>query len=196
MTITAGDVKKLRERTGTGLMECKHALTEAKGDMDKAIEILRLKGIALAEKKAGRTAAQGLIGSFIHMDKIGVLVEINCETDFVAKTDEFRELVKNIAMHIAAANPRYLRKEDVPEPVINKEAEIYRAQISNKPPNVIEKIIEGKLEKFYSDHCLLEQIFIKDTDNKKKITDLVTEKIGKMGEKIVIKRFARFQLGE
>lgn len=196
MTVTAEMVRELREKTGAGLMDCKRALSESNGDMEKATDLLRQKGLATAAKKAGRSASQGLIDSYIHMDKIGVLVEVNCETDFVAKTDDFKGLVKDIAMHIAAANPTYLSREDVPQDVIEREKEIYRAQVTNKPPQVIEKIIEGKLEKFFSDTCLLEQVFIKDPDGKQKIKDLITEKIAKLGENIVLRRFARFQLGE
>jgi len=196
MNITSGAVKELREQTGVGLMDCKKALSEAEGNLEKAIDILRQKGIALASKKASRETLEGLIGSYIHMDKIGVLVEINCETDFVAKTTDFRGLVKDIAMHIAALNPIYLKKEDVPSEVINKEKTIYASQITNKPPQVVEKIVEGKLEKFYSDNCLMEQIFVKDPEQKKKVKDLITEKIARLGENIVVKRFVRFQLGE
>jgi elongation factor Ts len=196
MMVTAEKVKELREKTGAGMMDCKKALTESNGDIEKAIDILRQKGLASAQKKAGRTASEGLIGSYIHMDKLGVLVEVNCETDFVAKTDDFRELVKDIAMHIAAANPTYISREHVPEDVIHREKEIYKAQISNKPPHIVDKIVEGKLDKFYSDTCLLEQVFIKDPEGKKTIKDLITEKIAKLGENIVVRRFARFQLGE
>ena len=194
--ITAEMVKELREKTGAGLMDCKRVLSESNGDIEKAIDMLRQKGLATAAKKAARTASEGLIGSYIHMDKLGVMVEINCETDFVARTDDFRTLVKDIAMHIAAANPEYVSREDVLPEVIEREKEIYRAQIVNKPPQVIEKILEGKLEKFYSDTCLLDQIFVKDPDGKQKIKDLITEKIAKLGENIVFRRFARFQLGE
>ena len=195
-TISAESVKNLREKTGAGMMECKKALTESDGDFEKAIDLLRQKGLATALKKSGRTASEGLIDSYIHMGKIGTMVEINCETDFVARTDDFKELVKDIAMHITAANPLYTAREDVPQEVLEREKEIYRAQVAGKPPQVVEKILEGKLEKFYTDVCLLDQIFIKDPDQKKRIKDLVTEKIAKLGENIVIKRFARFQLGE
>jgi len=196
MSITAEAIKELREKTGVGLMDCKNALREAGGDTEKAIEILRQKGIAMADKKSTREATEGLNGSYIHMDKLGVLVEVNCETDFVAKTDEFREFVKDIAMHIAAANPLYLKREEVPSDVIEKEKEIYASQITNKPPHIIEKIVEGRLEKFYTENCLMDQIFIKDPEQKKKIKDLLVEKVAKFGENIVIKRFVRFQLGE
>ena len=195
-TISAEMVKQLREKTGVGMMECKKALTESSGDFEKAVDLLRQKGLATASKKAGRTASEGLIESYIHMGKIGTMVEVNCETDFVARTDDFKQLVKDIAMHIAAANPVYLSREDVPQDVLEREKEIYKAQVTNKPPQVVEKIIEGKLEKFFTDFCLLDQIFIKDTEQKTKIKDLVTEKIAKMGENIIIKRFSRFQLGD
>jgi elongation factor Ts len=196
MNITTDAIKELREQTGAGLMDCKNALHEADGNLEKAIDILRQKGLAIASKKAGRKTSEGVIGSYIHMDKLGVLVEVNCETDFVAKTDEFREFVKDIAMHIAASNPAYLKREDIPPEVIEKEKMIYASQIANKPPHIVEKIVEGKLEKFYSDNCLMEQVFIKDPEQKKKVRDLVIEKIAQFGENIVIKRFARFQLGE
>lgn len=194
--ITTEMIKDLREKTGAGMMDCKKALTESNGDFEKAIDILRQKGLASALKKAGRKASEGLIEAYIHMGKIGTLVEINCETDFVARTDDFKELAKDIAMHIAATNPQYLSREDVPQEIIAREKEIYRAQIIDKPPHVVEKIIEGKLEKFFADTCLMEQVFIKDPEQKKSIRDLVTEKIAKLGENIVIRRFARFQLGE
>jgi elongation factor Ts len=195
-TISAESVKNLREKTGAGMMECKKALTESSGDFEKAIDLLRQKGLATALKKSGRTASEGLIDSYIHMGKIGTMVEVNCETDFVARTDDFRELVKDVAMHITAANPLYTAREDVPQEVLEREKEIYRAQVADKPPQVVNKILEGKLEKFYTDVCLLDQIFIKDPDQKKKVKDLVTEKIAKLGENIVIRRFTRFQLGE
>lgn len=194
--ITADMVKELREKTGAGMMECKKALQESNGDFEKAITVLRQKGLASASKKAGRTASEGLISSYIHMDRIGVLLEVNCETDFVARTEDFRNLVKDIAMHIAAANPVYISREDIPVEVIEKEKEIYRAQITGKPAQVVEKIIEGKLEKFYNDTCLLDQTFIKDPEQKTKVKDLITEMIAKLGENIVVRRFARFQLGE
>ncbi len=192
--ITADSVKNLREKTGAGMMECKKALAESGGDFEKAVDVLRQKGLATAARKAGRTASQGLIGSYIHMDKIGVLVEINCETDFVARTDDYKELVKDVAMHIAAASPQYLTREDIPQDVLDREKEIYRGQVTGKPAQVVEKIVEGKLEKFYTDTCLLDQLFVKDPD--KKIKDVLTEKVAKLGENIVIRRFVRFQLGE
>ncbi len=195
-TISAEAVKNLREKTGAGMMECKKALVESNGDFEKAIDLLRQKGLASALKKAGRQASEGAIDAYIHMGKIGCMVEVNCETDFVARTDDFKELVKDIAMHIAAANPIYLSRADVPAEVLEREKDIYRAQVSGKPPQIVQKIVEGKLEKFYADTCLLDQIFIKDPDQKKKIQDLVNEKIAKLGENIVVRRFARFQLGE
>ncbi len=196
MAITASIVKELREKTGVGMMDCKKALTETGGDFEKAVDLLRQKGLASAAKRAGRAASEGLIGSYIHMDKIGVMVEVNCETDFVARTDDFKELVKDIAMHVAAANPAYLSRDDIPEDMLTREKEIYKTQVEGKPENVIEKIIEGKLEKFYEDSCLLDQVFVKDPDGKMKIKDLVVEKIAKLGENIVISRFVRFALGE
>lgn len=196
MNITTGAIRELREHTGVGMMDCKNALLEAEGSLEKAVEILRQKGIATASRKASREASEGVIGSYIHMDKIGVLVEVNCETDFVAKTDEFKKFVKDIAMHIAASNPIYLLRESVPSEVIDKEKAIYASQITNKPLQVIEKIVEGKLEKFYTDNCLLEQVFVRDPEQKKRVKELLVEKIAQLGENIVIKRFVRFQLGE
>ena len=195
-TISADRVKELREKTGAGMMECKKALTESNGDFEKAVDCLRQKGLATAAKKASRSASEGLVSSYIHMDKIGVLLEVNCETDFVAKTDDFKGLVKDIALHIAAANPSYLSHEDVPQDIIEREKDIYKAQAANKPPQVVEKIVEGKLDKFFGDTCLLEQAFVKDAEQKLKIKELVAEKIAKLGENIVIRRFVRFQLGE
>ena len=195
-TISAEVVRDLREKTGAGMMECKKALVESKGDFEKAIDTLRQKGLATAAKKSGRSASEGLIGSYIHMDRIGVMIEVNCETDFVARTDDFKGLVKDIAMHIAAANPTYLSREEVPQHVLDREKEIYKAQVVDKPAQVVEKIVEGKLDKFYSDVCLLDQIFVKDPDGKKKIKDIITEKVAKLGENIVVRRFARYQLGE
>ncbi len=196
MTVTADMVKRLREQTGAGMMDCKKALSESNGDFDKAVDVLRKKGLAAAEKKAGRKASEGLILSYIHMDKIGVLVEVNCETDFVARTDDFRQFVKDVAMHIAAANPRYLSREDIPRDIIEREKSIYRDQTKDRPEHVVEKIVEGKLEKFYAENCLLDQIFVKDPDQKKKIRDIVTEMVSRFGENIIIRRFTRYQLGE
>lgn len=195
MAITAQMVKELREKTGAGMMECKKALETSGGDFNKAIEILRQKGLATAQKKASREAREGIITSYIHMDKIGVMLELNCETDFVARNEEFRQLAKDIAMQIAASNPQYIQREDIPQEVIEKEKEIYKSQIKgNKPPQVVEKIIEGKLEKFFEEMCLLDQPFIKEPE--KKIKDLITEKVAKFGENIMVRRFVRFQVGQ
>lgn len=198
MGVTAEIVKELREKTGAGIMDCKTALSQSGGDMEMAIDILRQKGLSVAAKKSGRAATEGLIGSYIHMGRIGVLVEVNCETDFVARTDDFQSLVKDLSMQIAAANPVYLRREDVPQEVIEKEKDIYRAQAreSGKPESVIEKIVDGKLEKFFNETCLIEQVFVKDPEQKMKVQDLFQQNIAKLGENIVIRRFARFQLGE
>lgn len=188
-------VKNLRFKTSAGMMECKEALKESNGDIDKAVEILRKKGIAKAAKKTDRVAGQGVIESYIHMgDRIGVLLEVNCETDFVARTGDFRKLTKDIAMQVAAANPLYVERSEVPEVSIEKEREIARAQIKDKPKEVIEKIVDGKLEKYYSETCLLEQPFIKDPNLK--IKDLLTQAIAKTGENIVVRRFSRFEVGE
>jgi elongation factor Ts len=195
--ISAKMVQELREKTGAGMMDCKKALTEAGGDFTKAEEVLRKKGLSAAAKKTGRAATEGAVTSYIHMGgKIGVLVEVNCETDFVARTDGFQGLVKDIAMQIAAAAPQYVRREEVPAEVVAKELEIAKAQMRDqkKPEAILEKIAAGKLEKFYSEICLLEQPFVKD--DKKKIQDVVTEAVAKIGENIQIRRFARFVLGE
>lgn len=195
--ITAEMVKQLRERTGAGMMDCKKALTEADGNMEKAIELLREKGLAAAAKKAGRIAAEGLVEAYIHGNgRIGVLVEVNVETDFAAANEEFKTLVKDIAMQIAAARPEYVKKEEVPTDVLEKEMNILRAQARNegKPEKIIEKMVEGRIEKFYKEICLLEQPWIKDPD--KTIKQLVTEKIATIGENISVRRFARFERGE
>lgn len=195
--IDAKQVKELRERTGSGMMDCKKALTETDGNIDKAIEYLREKGLSAAAKKAGRIATEGLIESYIHGGgRIGVLLEVNCETDFVAKTDDFKELCKDVAMHIAAAKPEFLSKEEIPECVIEKEKEILTAQALNegKPEKVVEKMVEGRIQKYYKDVCLLEQPFVKDPD--KTITALINEKVASIGEKISIRRFVRYELGE
>jgi elongation factor Ts len=197
MEITAGMVKDLRERTGIGMMECKKALEEAGGDADKAIEILRKKGYARAKDKADRAACEGAVGSYIHTNaKIGVLVEVNCETDFVARDEEFKELVKNIAMHIAASAPLYVRPEDIPEEIIEKEKDIIREQLkdSKKPAEIIEKIVQGKLGKFYEEVCLLEQPYIRD--DKHKVKDLIVQFIAKFKENTKVSRFVRFQIGK
>ena len=195
--ISATMVKQLREKTGVGIMDCKEALSQSNGDMDNAIDFLRKKGLATAQKRAGRAMSEGLIQSYIHMGgKLGVLVEINSETDFVAKNDDFKEFAKNIAMHIAATNPLGIASDDVPEEVINKEKEIYRAQALElgKPENVIDKIVEGKLNKFFKDNCLLNQAYVRNPDVN--ISDLLNNLIAKMGENITIKRFVRFQIGD
>ena len=199
MAASAEQVKELRERTGAGVMDCKAALDASKGDMQGAIEHLRKKGLADAAKKAHREAKDGVVASYIHPgSKIGVLVEINCETDFVARTDDFQQLVKDVAMQVAAANPSYVSREDVPGAVVEKEREIYRQQMADqkKPPQVVDKIIEGKLEKFYAESCLLDQPFIRDASGKTRLKDMVDQSTSKMGERIVVKRFARFQVGE
>ena len=197
MATTAKDVAALRERTGAGMMDCKKALAECGGDLNKAVDYLRQKGLAAATKKASRTASDGAIGAYVHPGgKIGVLVELNCETDFVARTVEFQNLLKDIAMQIAAANPRYIRPEDVPSGHLEKEREIYRRQAleSGKPEKVIDKIVDGKIDRFYSEVCLLEQSFIKNPD--RKVADILTEAIARLGENIQVKRFSRYQLGE
>jgi elongation factor Ts len=190
-------VKKLRAETGIGILECKKAIIESKNNFEKAAEILRKKGFEKAKSKSSRSTKQGIIGSYIPTNKkIGVLVEVGCETDFVARNEDFQELVKNISMQIAAMNPKYISKNDIPEEILEKEKEIYRVQLKNsgKPDNIIEKIVEGKLKKFYNEVCLLNQNFFKE--DKKTIEDLITESIHKIGENIVIKRFVRYQLGE
>lgn len=199
MAASAQLVKELRERTGAGVMDCKEALNATGDNLDTAVEYLRKKGIASAAKKAHREAKEGVVGSYIHAGaKLGVLVEVNCESDFVARTDAFQELVKDLAMQVAASNPTYVAREDVPGEVLEKEREIYRGQMAaqKKPPQVIDKIVEGKLEKFFSESCLLEQPFIKDAQGKTTVKDLVASATAKTGERIVVKRFARFQVGE
>ena len=195
--ITADQVKQLREKTGAGMMECKAALAEANGNMEEAITILRKRGLAQAAKRAGRATAQGLITSYIHLGgKIGVLVEVNCETDFVARTDDFQTLAKEIAMHIAAADPKFVRREEIPAETLDKEREIYRAQFagSGKPANVIEKIIDGKLESYYAQACLLDQPSVRDPNIT--ISQMVAAATAKTGENVAVARFARFKLGE
>jgi elongation factor Ts len=197
MDITAAMVKQLRDATGAGMMECKAALTEAKGNLEEATTILRKRGLAQATKKAGRSTNEGLIGSYIHMGgKIGVLVEVNCESDFVARTEDFQGLAREIAMHVAAANPLYVRREDVPGDVLEKERAIYRSQMQDqkKPPQVVEKIVEGKLNSYFEQVCLLDQPSIRDP--KLTIAQLVQQAIAKLGENISIARFVRFKLGE
>lgn len=195
--ISAAMVKQLREKTGAGMMDCKNALSEVEGDIEKAIELLRKKGLATAQKRAGRALSEGIIQSYIHLNgKLGVLVEVNCETDFVAKNEDFQEFAKNIAMHIAASNPLGITPEDVSEEIIEKEKEIYRAQALDmgKPENVTDKIVEGKLNKFYQESCLLNQPYVRDTDMS--VADLLNELIARIGENISIKRFVRYQIGE
>ncbi len=197
MAVTAEQVKALREKTGAGIMDCKRALSEANGDFDKAIEILRKKGIATAQKKSGREAKEGLIDAYIHPgSRLGVLVEVNCETDFVARTDEFKSLVRNIAMQVAAANPIAVRREDIDPAVVEKELEIYRAQAKDegKPDHIVDRIAQGRLEKFYQENVLLEQPYIRDPNMT--VKQLIEEAIAKLGENIVIRRFVRYQLGE
>jgi elongation factor Ts len=197
MKITAQMVKELRERTGAPMMDCKQALVETDGDLDKAVDALRKKGLAAAAKKSGRVTAEGVVTSYIHAGgKIGVLVEVNCETDFVARTDDFQQLVKDIAMHIAAAEPRYVNREEVTKEILEHEEEIYRQQAleSGKPENVVDRIVSGKMEKFYAEAVLLEQPFVKDTD--KTVGELLSETVGKLGENLQIRRFSRFRLGE
>ena len=197
MEITAAMVKKLRDLTGAGMMECKAALTEAKGNIEEATTILRKRGLAQATKKAGRTTNEGLIGSYIHMGgKIGVLVEVNCESDFVARTEDFQGLAREIAMHVAAASPQYVRREDVPPDVVARERDIYRGQMQdqNKPPQVVDKIIEGKLNSFYEQVCLMDQPSIRDP--KVTIAQTVQAAVAKLGENISVARFVRFKLGE
>ena len=197
MAITAALVKELREKTGAGMMDCKKALTATDGDMEKAIDFLREKGLASAAKKAGRVAAEGVVTSYIHAGgRIGVLVEVNCETDFVAGTEEFKEFARDIAMQIAAANPEYVRREEVPEHVLERERHIARQQAINdgKPEKILDKIVEGRLEKFYKEVCLMEQVYIKDNDLT--VDKYLTSKIAKIGENISIRRFARFVVGE
>ena len=197
MAITASDVNALRQKTGVGMMDCKKALTEANGDMDKAVEILREKGMATAAKKAGRIAAEGVVDSYIHMGgKVGVLVEVNCETDFVARGDQFKALVHDIALQIAASKPLYVTKEEVPQDVLDKEKEILKIQAMNegKPEAIAEKMVVGRIKKYYEDFCLMEQPFVKDSS--KTISQLINEAIASIGEKITVRRFVRYEMGE
>jgi elongation factor Ts len=197
MSVTASMVKELREKTGAGMLDCKKALDETGGDINKAIDLLREKGLSAASKKAGRVATEGAVESYIHAGgRIGVLVEVNCETDFVGKTDSFREFVRDIAMQIAAASPRYVSREEVPAEEIEHEKEILKAQALNegKPANIVDKMVEGRISKFYEEFCLLEQTFVKDQD--KTISQLLNEKVSTIGENISIRRFVRYELGE
>ena len=196
-TISAATVKQLREKTGAGIMDCKEALSECNGDISNAVDFLRKKGLATAAKRASRATTEGIIESYIHMDsKLGVLVEINCETDFVAKNDDFKEFAKNIAMHITATNPVSIRPEDVPKETIDKEKEIYRAQVLDmgKPEQIADKIVDGKMKKYFKENCLMNQAYVRDPDIT--IEDLLNEMVAKIGENITIKRFARFKIGE
>ncbi len=196
MNISAKDVKELRERTGAGMMDCKNALVETGGDIEKAIDFLREKGLASAAKKAGRIASEGLVDSYIHGGRIGVLVEVNSETDFVAKTEEFQEFVRDVAMQVAATNPKYVSREDVDEDEINREKEVLRNQALNegKPEKIVEQMVNGRIEKYFEEVCLLDQKFIKNPDVT--IEELLNEKISKIGENLKIRRFARFEVGE
>jgi elongation factor Ts len=197
VNISAAQVKELRDKTGAPMMDCKKALSEAKGDLEQAVVLLRKRGASVAERKAGRTTSEGAVTSYIHAGgKIGVLVEVNCESDFVARTDDFKELVHDIAMHIAASDPKFVRKEDVTPEAYEREKDIFRAQAAatGKPPQVVEKIVEGKMAKFYEEVCLLEQPFIKDQTIS--ISQLIAVKIGKLGENIAVRRFARFKVGD
>ena len=197
MEIGAALVRELREKTGAGMMDCKKALLESAGDMEKAVDYLRQKGLAMASRIEGRAAAEGLVGSYIHGGgKIGVLVELNCQTDFVARTPDFQGLLKDVAMQIAAANPRYIRREDVPEDELERERQIYHQQAidSGKPEKIVGKIVDGKMERFYSEVCLLEQEFIKDPD--RQVGDLIKEVVARLGENVQVKRFTRYHIGE
>lgn len=198
--ITAAMVKELRERTGAGMMECKRALVEAGADMEKAVDVLRKSGQAKAARKAGRTANEGIVASYIHNSgsgaKLGVLVELNCESDFVAKTDDFHALAREIALQVAGRAPQYVRREEVPTHVVEREKDVYRGQVQNKPANIIEKIVDGKLEAFYSEIVLLDQPWVKDEKGRKKVDELIKEAIARMGENISVARFARFAVGE
>jgi elongation factor Ts len=197
MAVSAQQVRELREKTGAGIMDCKQALVETSGDVEKAVEWLRKKGMSTADKKAGRIASEGLVGSYIHIGgRIGVLLEVNCETDFVARNDDFKTIVKDIAMHIAASSPAYVRREEVPEDVVAKEKEILAAQAkeSGKPENVIEKMVTGRLDKYFKEICLLEQPFVRDTD--KSVEIVLRELVAKIGEKVSVRRFVRYELGE
>ena len=199
MASSAQHVKELRDRTGAGVMDCKEALQASQGDLETAVEYLRKKGIAGAAKRANRDVKEGVVGTYIHAGaKLGVLVEVDCETDFVARTDDFQTLVKDLAMQVAAANPTYVSREDVPATVLEKEREIYREQMADqkKPPQVLDKIVEGKLEKFFTEQCLLEQTFIKDSSGNTKVKELVDAINAKTRERVVVRRFARFQVGE
>jgi elongation factor Ts len=199
MATTAEKVRELRDKTGAGVMDCKEALAVSQEDMEKAIEYLRKKGLASAARRAHREARDGVVGTYVHAgSKLGVLIEVNCETDFVARTGEFQELVKALAMQVAAANPGWVSRDEVPAAVIEREKEIYRQQVADqrKPPPVVEKIVEGKLAKFFEDSCLLDQAYIRDASGKMRVSELVAQASAQTGEKIAVRRFARFQVGE
>lgn len=191
------EVKKLRQISGAGILDCQKALEETKGDLEKAVYLLREKGIIQSAKRAQREAEEGIVYAYIHSgDKIGILLELNCETDFVARTDEFRNLAKELALQIAACAPRWIKLEDIPAEIIEKEKELYRTQVKNKPEKVVEQIVNGKLQKFYADTCLLEQLYVRDSEGKTKIKDLISQATGKLGENIILRRFVRFKVGE
>lgn len=198
--IPAGDVKRLREMTGAGMMDCKRALQDTGGDIEAAVDLLRKKGIAKAQSKAGRTASEGTIESYVHkvggVARTGALVEVNCESDFVAKTDDFRELARELALQVAGAKPHYVRREEIPAAVVEREKAVYADQVKDKPANIVEKILAGKLEAFYEQVCLVDQVYIRDTAHKKKVSELIHEAAAKVGENISVARFARFEVGE
>jgi elongation factor Ts len=199
--ITAAQVKELRELTGAGMMDCKRALTESDGDIDKARDWLRAKGMARAADKAGRTAGEGVVEAYVHGggvsgQKLGVLIEVNCESDFVAKTDDFRQLAKELALQVAGRAPLFVRREDVPPVVVSRERAVFQAQIADKPANIQDKIVEGKLDAYFAEICLLEQPYVRDEKGKKKVSQLISEAVAKLGENITVARFARFQVGE
>lgn len=191
------EVKKLRQISGAGILDCQKALEETKGDLEKAVYLLREKGIIQSAKRAQREAEEGIVYAYIHAgDKIGILLELNCETGFVSRTDEFRNLAKELALQIAACAPRWIKLEDIPAGIIEKEKELYRTQVKNKPEKVVEQIVNGKLQKFYADTCLLEQLHVRDSEGKTKIKDLINQATGKIGENIILRRFVRFKVGE
>lgn len=199
--ISAAQVKQLREVTGAGMMDCKRALSEAEGDMEKAKDWLRAKGMARAAGKSSRAANEGMIASYLHgpggsTPKLGVLVELNCESDFVAKTDDFKELARELALQVAGGRPTWVRREEIPEDILERERSVARAQVEGKPANIVDKIVDGKLEAFYGEVCLLDQVYVRDEKRKKKVNELVTEAIAKLGENITVARFARFEVGE
>ncbi|GAC1343915.1 MAG: translation elongation factor Ts [Candidatus Dormibacteria bacterium] len=198
--ITAAQVKQLRDVSGAGMMDCKRALTATEGDLEKAKDWLREKGLARAAGKAGRSTNEGAIGHYLHttggLAKLGVLVEVNCESDFVAKTDDFKELAHDLAIQVAGANPQYVRREEVPTALVEREKAVYRRQVEGKPANIIDKIVDGKLEAFYGEICLVDQVYVRDENRKKKVRDLIAEKVAKLGENITVARFARVAVGE